>query len=189
MNSQRRRVIGGVIIAVGGVLIVLALLNKGSGRDNTSQPPQGNEPIITRMSKAQTQEAERLVLEDRQFQELTAGVAPLSLEPVTWTSANGRTLVGADVTVRLSEPLSAGPSIWRVVFPAAAGRPNSHPQAAYVLRKAQLEVKNATELVAAVDLRKHKVVGLQPDGPHVEVKVLHMYGPPVGAPYREPRGY
>jgi hypothetical protein len=98
----------------------------------------------------------------------------------SWTSVEGRTLIGASALVRLRKPISIPPSNWPIAVVAPA--PGIKPL--MVRRAYRISAKNVSEINAEVDLRRGRVLTLRPfNGPDMVLHSIRDLGPPLPRPY------
>jgi hypothetical protein len=181
-----RTIIGVGLIVAGTIAVVAVLVDALDGSNETATLPA--EGLVTQLSEDQEERALELVEGDPRLKDLIGDRRYEPEEVAPWATVDGQRLVGAILKLELQEPVTVGPANWPIMIAAATASP-VRAKKPYITRTARLAVKNATEIMASVDLRKSMVVGLMPGGPNFEARPIKFYGSPPGPAFREPEGY
>jgi hypothetical protein len=161
--------------------------------DSVSQPRPAFHPVPGRashgLSQVKGRRIESLALHNR-FVGQIAGSRQISVaSPVEpWVSEGDRSLIGGIVKISISPPAR----LTNQRLPATV-TPNrkAPPGTPTLYRYARMSATNVGELEVAVDLSKHRPVGIEPSGDGYRISKLELIGPPPknSAAYAPEPGY
>jgi hypothetical protein len=166
-------VIGRVLLGAGALaagLSVAAAVGHDDQRSAYRTVTGG--PVLTQKQRRATRQ---LLRADERLSEALAGNRLRIAQMGPWLSADHR-FIGASAILPLRKPHSFPMTTW----PLVDGDPPG--DAPYVVDEIEMKASRVSEFIVEVDLRRHKVVGIDPGGEHARLE----YGPDVVL--REPTG-
>jgi hypothetical protein len=165
---------GRLLLGAGALAIGLSLAAAiGDDDERPTYKTVSGDLVLTQKQRLA---ARRLLRADERLSEALKA-NPLRIAQMgPWLSADHR-FIGASAVVPLRKERSYAMREW----PLVDGDPPG--EAPYVVTETEMKIRRVSELIVEVDLRRRKVVGIEPGGEHARVE----YGPDVQL--REPTGY